>query len=72
MSVQRRRKSDPVFKKNAVLLTEEPGRSVRDVAENLGIHSALIYRWRRQVRDRGELAFPGHGRESLTEEQQNN
>ena len=62
MSVQRRRKYDPEFKKNAVLLTAEPGRSVREVAENLGISSELIYRWRRQMRDRGELAFPGHGK----------
>lgn len=70
MSVQRRRKYDPEFKKNAVLLTEEPSRTVRDVAENLGIQPELIYRWRRQMRDRGELAFPGHGREALTEDQQ--
>jgi transposase len=70
MSVQQRRKYDPEFKKNAVLLTEEPDRSVRDVAEKLGIQPELIYRWRRQMRDRGELAFPGHGREALTEDQQ--
>ena len=56
MSVQRRRKYDPEFKKNAVLLSEEPGRSVQDVAEKLGIHPELIYRWRRQMCDRGELA----------------
>ena len=70
MSVQRRRKYDPEFKKNAVLLTEGADRTVRDVADKLGIHPELIYRWRRQMRDRGELAFPGHGREALTEEQQ--
>ena len=70
MSVQRRRKYDPEFKRNAVLLSEEPDRSVRDVAEKLGIQPELIYRWRRQMRDRRELAFPGHGREALTEEQQ--
>ena len=70
MSVQRRRKYDPEFKKNAVLLTEEVDRSVRDVAEKLGIQPELIYRWRRQMRDRGELAFPGHGREALSEDQQ--
>ena len=57
MSVQQRRKYDPEFKKNAVLLTAEPGRSVREVAENLGISCELIYRWRRQMRDRGDLAW---------------
>lgn len=69
MSVQQRRKYDPEFKRNAVLLTEEPGRTVKEVAENLGINSELIYRWRRQMRDRGELAFPGQGKMALTEEQ---
>ena len=38
MSVQQRRKYDPDFKKNAVLLlSAEPDRTVIAVAENLGI-----------------------------------
>jgi len=69
MSVQNRRKYDSEFKRNAVLLTEEPGRTVREIAENLGINSDLIYRWRRQQRDNGELAFPGHGKMALTPDQ---
>jgi len=40
MSVQQRRKYDPEFKRNAVQLTEEPGRTVAGVAENL----SKIYR----------------------------
>jgi len=69
MSVQQRRKYDPEFKKNAVLLAEESGRSVSDVAENLGIKVDLLYRWRRQFRDNGEIAFPGQGKIALTPEQ---
>ena len=69
MSVQQRRKYDPEFKKQAVLLSAEPGRSVKEVADNLGVSSDLIYRWLRQMQDRGELAFPGHGNMALTEEQ---
>ena len=69
MSVQQRRKYDPEFKKNAVLLAEEPNRSVSDVAENLGIKVDLLYRWRRQFRDNGEIAFPGQGKIALTQEQ---
>jgi transposase-like protein len=42
MSVQNRRKYDSDFKRNAVLLSEEPGRTVPEVAENLGINSDLI------------------------------
>jgi transposase-like protein len=69
MSVQNRRKYDSDFKRNAVQLTEEPGRTVREVADNLGINSDLIYRWRRQQRDNPDLAFPGHGKIALTQDQ---
>lgn len=51
MSVQNRRKYDPDFKRNAILLSEEPGRKVSEVAESLGVHSDLIYLWRRQMRE---------------------
>ncbi len=70
MSVQERRKYDLDFKRNAVQLTEEPGRTVTAVAENLGIGKDLIYRWRREHRSSQELAFPGNGREALTSQQQ--
>ena len=43
MSVQQRRKYDPDFKRNAVQLAEEPGRTVAGVAENLGISKDLLY-----------------------------
>jgi len=69
MSVQRR-KYDSDFKRNAVQLTEEPGRTVAEVAENLGIGKDLIYRWRRKQRAHPGLAFPGNGREALTIQQQ--
>jgi len=70
MSVQERRKYDPDFKRNAVQLTKEPGRTVAAVAENLGIGKDLIYRWRREHQTSQELAFPGNGREALTSQQQ--
>jgi transposase len=66
MSVQQRRKYDPDFKRNSVQLTEEPGQTVAEVAENLGISKDLFYRWRRAHRVNKELAFPGNGREALT------
>lgn len=68
MSVQRR-KYDSDFKKNAVKLSEEPGRNVQDVAGNLGIAPDLLYRWRREFRSRNEGAFPGQGKEGLTEQE---
>jgi len=69
MSVQNRRKFDSEFKRSAVRLSEEPGRTVPEVSEGLGIKSDLIYRWRRQEQKNGELAFPGHGKMALTQDQ---
>ena len=68
MSVQRR-KYDPDFKRNAVRLSDEPSRTVIEVADNLGISKHLLYKWRREFRLKEELAFPGHGREALTEQE---
>ena len=65
-----RSKYDRDFKRNTVLLCAEPGRTVAEVAENLGISKDLLYRWRREYHlSNGKLAFPGNGNEALTEEQ---
>lgn len=65
-----RRKYDPDFKRNAVRLSEEPGRTTSEVAENLGITKDLLYRWRREHRTREGLAFPGYGRELISPQEQ--
>ncbi len=65
-----RRKFDQDFKTNAVLLCTEPGRSVVEVAKNLGIGKDLLYRWRREYhRANGQYVFPGNGVEALTPDQ---
>ncbi len=70
MSVQQRRKYDPDFKRNAVRLSEEPGRTAAEVADNLGISRDLLYRWRKEYRAKEGFAFPGHGQEALTPQEQ--
>ena len=70
MSVQQRRKYDSDFKRNAVLLSEEPGRAVSEIADNLGISKDLLYRWRREYRARAGYSFPGNGREDLAPQEQ--
>jgi transposase-like protein len=67
---QTRRTYDAEFKRNAVLMVEESGRTATEVAESLGIGVDLIYRWRREMQQNGHIAFPGQGNESLTAEQQ--
>ncbi|WP_273193815.1 transposase [Oleidesulfovibrio alaskensis] len=48
MSSPKRRTYDSEFKQNAVLLTEDPSRTVTEVAESLGVAKDLLYRWRRE------------------------
>lgn len=68
MGNDNRRKYDPEFKRNAVLLSMESGRTISEVANNLGINKDLVYQWRKKLIQKGELAFPGHGTQALTEE----
>ncbi len=70
MDIKKRRKYDRDFKRNAVLLCAEPGRTIAGVAQNLGIAKDLLYRWRREYHlSNGKTAFPGNGIEALTDEQ---
>lgn len=64
-----RRSYDADFKRNAVNLSNTEGRTVPDVANSLGIDPQLLYRWRSQLKNQGNLAFPGKGIEALTAEQ---
>jgi len=57
-----RRTFTPQFKKDAVALVLG-GRSVNEVAHDLGIARSLLQRWRTQLgRHAAEDAFPGTGR----------
>ena len=39
------------FKVKAVLLANQPDILAKDIAENLGVHPLLLYRWRKEYRD---------------------
>ena len=43
-----RREFDETYKRNAVQLTLQADRSVKQIAEELGITDSLLYNWRRQ------------------------
>lgn len=51
------------FKIQAVQLLNSSGKSGHQIEEELGIGEGTIYRWRRQLEESGELAFPGNGNE---------
>ena len=46
--------------------------SVVQTAKELGISDHSLHKWRRQAQERGELAFPGNGKVTLTAEQEEN
>ena len=48
-----RRKYDSEFKKNAVKLSYASSKSVREVAEDLGISQGLLFRWRKLYTPQG-------------------
>ena len=60
------------FKKEAVEYSLASEKSVKEVARDLGISYHNLDRWRGQYRKQGELAFPGHGKERLTPQEEEN
>jgi transposase len=57
------------FKLEAVRLSETTEKSVAQIARELGIPERVLYRWRRQLREEPEQAFPGKGHQSELEEE---
>ena len=56
-----RRRYTAEFKREAVQLSETSGKSIRQVAQELGLTTKLLYRWRSELLKGGTDAFPGHG-----------
>ena len=56
------------FKLKAVELSNVRG-NAQEIARELGIDAALIYRWRKEFSNNPDLAFSGNGKAQLTEEQ---
>jgi transposase len=57
-----RRTFTPQFKKDAVRLVTEEGKSLTEVATHLGIARSLLQRWREQLSSKpAPEVFPGHG-----------
>ncbi len=56
-----RRQYDGEFKREAVRLSYEPGRTVAGLARDLDINENNLWRWRKKFSEGGDLAFPGTG-----------
>ena len=64
-----RRRFSKEFKLEAVRLSETTEKSVAQIARDLGVPERVLYRWRRQLREQPEQAFPGKGHQSELEEE---
>jgi transposase len=57
---QKRNAYSKEFKEQAVAMLNS-GRSGKQIEAELGLCSGLVYRWRDQMRTKGEEPFPGNG-----------
>lgn len=58
------------FKKEVVEYSLSSGKTVEQVAGDLGISPHNLNHWHKEYRKRGELAFPGHSKENLTPQEE--
>ena len=65
----KRREYTKEFKQEAVALSNQEGVKATQIARELGISSALLYRWRADMRSNGEEAFPGKGNLKASDEE---
>lgn len=59
---QKRKNYTAEFKQEAVRLVTEQGYSMSQAARNLDININMLRRWKHQINEQGEDAFPGKGR----------
>lgn len=53
---------DVDFKRNAVRLVTEDGKSCREVERDLGLSAGIVYKWVKQIKADPIDSFPGKGR----------
>jgi transposase len=62
MMIQKRKNYTAEFKQEAVRLVTEQGYSMSQAARNLDININMLRRWKHQINEQGQEAFPGKGR----------
>lgn len=65
----KRRNFDRAFKVEAVRLVTEEKRKVAEVARELDIQSNLLHRWKGELSEEGNGAFPGKGHQGPEQEE---
>ncbi len=57
------------FKREGVQLAETSGKSMTQIARDLGISDSALHAWRKQFAVHGNQAFPGKGHQTELEEE---
>src|SRR5450755_2885883 len=57
------------FKREAVRLAQTGGKSITQVARDLGISDTSIHQWRKELNEHSAEAFPGSGHQTGQEEE---
>jgi transposase len=57
------------FKGEAVQLVQTSGKSMAQIARDLGIADSTLHHWRKLLSEQGEQAFPGSGHQTPQEEE---
>jgi len=60
---------EKAFKIEAVRLVQTSGKSISQIAKDLGIPDSNLCRWCRDHEERGEQAFVGSGHQTVQEEE---
>ena len=69
MSKKKRRNYSREFKKEAVALITDKGYSIAEASRNLGVEYSVLRRWKNQLADDPQNAFPGKGKLSPTDQE---
>ena len=69
MSPRKRKSYSREFKLEAVRLITEMGYSIAEASRNLGIEYSVLRRWKQQLADDPQDAFPGKGRQKDRDQQ---
>jgi transposase InsO family protein len=57
------------FKREAVRLAQTSGKSIAQIARELGISDSSVHQWRKELAEHGSEAFPGSGHQTALEEE---
>jgi len=59
--MKKRKKYTAEFKQEAVRLYKTSGKTQAQIERDLGLWKGCIGRWKKELEQKGEQAFPGHG-----------